>query len=84
VAAQVLSQVPGATLAHDSAGRLTDIAIDHSEFHHLDGDAIAQVVALMQRRRHDGHGQLDPRQRLVRRPRQVVGRAVDAAAVVRA
>jgi HAD superfamily hydrolase (TIGR01484 family) len=36
-AAQVLSQVPGAALAHDSAGRLTDIAIDHSEFHHLDG-----------------------------------------------
>jgi HAD superfamily hydrolase (TIGR01484 family) len=48
VAAQVLQQVPGATLAQDSAGRLTDIAIDHSEFSHLDAAAIARVVALMQ------------------------------------
>lgn len=47
VAAQVLRQVPGAALAHDSAGRLTDIAIDHSEFHHLDDSAIERVVALM-------------------------------------
>ncbi|MDP3221563.1 MAG: HAD hydrolase family protein, partial [Rubrivivax sp.] len=35
VAAQVLREVPGATLAQDSAGRVTDIAIDHSEFVHL-------------------------------------------------
>lgn len=48
VAAQVLQQVPGARLARDSAGRLTDIAVDHSEFTHLDGDAIARVVTLMQ------------------------------------
>ena len=48
VAAQVLQQVPGATLARDSAGRLCDIAIDHSEFTHLPPPAIAQVVALMQ------------------------------------
>lgn len=48
VAAQVLREVPGATLAGDSSGRLTDIAIDHSEFRHLDADAIAQVVAVMQ------------------------------------
>lgn len=47
VAAQVLRAVPGATLASDSPGRLTDIAIDHSEFHHLDADAIARVLALM-------------------------------------
>lgn len=47
VATQVLAQVPGATLAEDSRGRITDIAIDHSEFRHLDGEAIAQVVALM-------------------------------------
>lgn len=47
VAAQVLREVPGAALAEDSPGRLTDIAIDHSEFHHLDGDAIARVVAVM-------------------------------------
>ncbi len=44
----VLAQVPGATLAQDSAGRLTDIAIDHGEFAHLDAAQIAQVVAVMQ------------------------------------
>lgn len=48
VAARVLQQVPGARLAQDSAGRLTDIAVDHSEFSHLDAAAIARVVALMQ------------------------------------
>jgi hypothetical protein len=47
VALQVLQQVPGATLAADSAGRLTDIAIDHSEFRHLPPEAILQAVALM-------------------------------------
>jgi HAD superfamily hydrolase (TIGR01484 family) len=49
VAQQVLAQVPGATLAQDSPGRVTDIAIDHSEFAHLSDAAIAQVVAIMQR-----------------------------------
>lgn len=48
VAARLLREVPGATLARDSAGRVTDIAIDHAEFAHLDAAAIAQVVALMQ------------------------------------
>jgi HAD superfamily hydrolase (TIGR01484 family) len=43
----VLAQVPGATLAQDSAGRLTDIAVDHSEFAHLGAAQIAQVVAVM-------------------------------------
>jgi HAD superfamily hydrolase (TIGR01484 family) len=47
VAAQVLQQVPGATLARDSAGRVTDIAVDHSEFAHLDAAAIERVVAIM-------------------------------------
>jgi HAD superfamily hydrolase (TIGR01484 family) len=47
VAAQVQREVPGATLARDSAGRITDIAIDHSEFAHLDADAIERVVAIM-------------------------------------
>jgi HAD superfamily hydrolase (TIGR01484 family) len=51
VAARVLADVPGATLARDSAGRVTDIAIDHAEFAHLDDAAIAQVVAIMR-----GHG----------------------------
>ena len=44
----ILAEVPGATAARDSAGRVTDIAIDHAEFAHLDEDAIARVVALMQ------------------------------------
>ncbi|MGY4827567.1 HAD-IIB family hydrolase [Sphaerotilaceae bacterium SBD11-9] len=47
VAQRVLREVPGATLARDSAGRVTDIAIDHSEFAHLDDARIEQVVALM-------------------------------------
>lgn len=47
VAARVLREVPGATLATDSAGRLCDIAIDHSEFRHLPPERIEQVVALM-------------------------------------
>jgi len=45
----VLAEVPGAVAAQDSAGRITDIAIDHSEFAHLGDDAIAQVVAVMRR-----------------------------------
>lgn len=48
-AAAVLREVPGATLAADSAGRRTDIAVDHSEFAHLDAARIAQVAAVMQR-----------------------------------
>ena len=48
VAARILAEVPGATLARDSAGRVTDIAIDHAEFAHLDAAAIARVVAIMQ------------------------------------
>ena len=40
-------QVPGARRARDSAGRETDIAIDHSEHTHLPHPAIAQVVQLM-------------------------------------
>jgi HAD superfamily hydrolase (TIGR01484 family) len=47
VAQRVLREVPGAALARDSAGRVTDIAIDHSEFASLDDAQIARVVALM-------------------------------------
>lgn len=43
----VLAEVPGATLAQDRAGRLTDIAFDHSEFAHLDAAQIERVVAVM-------------------------------------
>ncbi len=46
-AQRVLREVPGATLARDSAGRVTDIAIDHSEFAQLSPPAVAQVVAVM-------------------------------------
>src|SRR5450755_2047441 len=48
VAARVLAEVPGTTLARDSPGRVTDIAIDHAEFAHLDPARIARVVAVMQ------------------------------------
>jgi HAD superfamily hydrolase (TIGR01484 family) len=47
VAARVLREVPGTVLAHDSAGRETDIAIDHSEFTTLAPAAIARAVAIM-------------------------------------
>lgn len=48
VGQRVLRDVPGTLLAQDSAGRETDMAIDHSEFTHLPSDKIAQVVAIMQ------------------------------------
>jgi len=48
VAARVLREVPGANLAQDSAGRETDIAIDHSEFMQLPPERIAQVVHILQ------------------------------------
>ena len=47
VATRVLREVPGATLAQDSAGRVTDIAIDHSEFAQLSPTQIDAVVAVM-------------------------------------
>jgi hydroxymethylpyrimidine pyrophosphatase-like HAD family hydrolase len=47
VARRVLREVPGTTLAQDSAGRETDMAIDHSEFTELSPDQIRQVVAIM-------------------------------------
>jgi HAD superfamily hydrolase (TIGR01484 family) len=47
VAQRIVATVPGATLARDSAGRETDIAIDHSEFTHLSQEGIDRVVALM-------------------------------------
>lgn len=44
---RIVREVPGAVPARDSAGRATDIAIDHSEFAHLDAAGVARVVALM-------------------------------------
>ena len=48
VLARIEREVPGARRARDSAGRETDIAIDHSEFTQLAPGAIAQVVRIMQ------------------------------------
>jgi HAD superfamily hydrolase (TIGR01484 family) len=48
VLAQIEAEVPGARRATDSAGRETDIAIDHSEFTHLPQDAIDHAVRIMQ------------------------------------
>ena len=48
VALRVLREVPGAQLSRDSAGRETDIAIDHSEFTHLSAEKIAQAIQIMQ------------------------------------
>jgi hydroxymethylpyrimidine pyrophosphatase-like HAD family hydrolase len=45
--ARVEREVPGARRAADSAGRETDIAIDHSEFAHLSEAQIAQAVQTM-------------------------------------
>ncbi len=45
---RILQEVPGTLLARDSAGRETDMAIDHSEFTRLSPEKIAQVVAIMQ------------------------------------
>ena len=45
---RILRELPGTQLAQDSAGRETDMAIDHSEFTQLPPEKIAQVVAIMQ------------------------------------
>ena len=48
ISQRILREVPGTKLAQDSAGRETDMAIDHSEFTQLPPAYIAQVVAIMQ------------------------------------
>jgi HAD superfamily hydrolase (TIGR01484 family) len=47
VARRILREVPGATLARDSPGRMTDIAIDHAEFASLGQGGIEYCVTLM-------------------------------------
>jgi len=47
VAQRILADMPQTRLATDSPGRETDIAIDHSEFAHLNDAEIDQVVSLM-------------------------------------
>lgn len=51
VLAHIEAAIPGASRATDSAGRETDIAIDHSEFAHLSEAQIDKVVLAM---RHEG------------------------------
>ncbi|MEP6824764.1 MAG: HAD-IIB family hydrolase [Ramlibacter sp.] len=48
VAQRIVAEVPGAMLSRDSAGRETDIAIDHSEYVQLPPACIAQAVQLME------------------------------------
>jgi len=48
VLAQIEASVPGARRSQDSAGRETDIAIDHSEFTQLPQSAIDTVVHTIQ------------------------------------
>ena len=48
IAKRVLQEIPGTFMAQDSAGRETDIAFDHSEFHKLTTEQIQQVVRLLQ------------------------------------
>jgi HAD superfamily hydrolase (TIGR01484 family) len=48
VLSRIEREVPGAKRSTDSAGRETDVAIDHSEFTYLPPERIAQVVQIMQ------------------------------------
>ena len=47
VARRIVAEIPGAILSRDSAGRETDIAVDHSEYTTLPAACVAHVVALM-------------------------------------
>jgi hypothetical protein len=46
-AAHVQRELPAITFARDSAGRVSDIAIDHSEFAQLDGATVERAVAIL-------------------------------------
>jgi len=48
IATRVLKEIPGTVMAQDCHGRETDIAFDHSEFHHLSQEQIQQVLKLLQ------------------------------------
>ena len=47
VGERIEREVPGAHITRDSAGRETDLAIDHAEFARLSATEIARVVAIM-------------------------------------
>jgi hydroxymethylpyrimidine pyrophosphatase-like HAD family hydrolase len=49
VAARLQREVPGAVPARDSAGRVTDIAIDHAEFAQLSPDKLSGARWIVQR-----------------------------------
>ena len=67
----ILRAVPGCALASDQLYREADLAIDFCEdVPALPRAAVERIVALMEAEGHDGEGELDPRQRLVRRVRQ--------------
>jgi HAD superfamily hydrolase (TIGR01484 family) len=48
IAQRILQEIPGTVMSQDSHGRETDIAFDHSEFHHLSKEKIQQVVQFLQ------------------------------------
>ena len=48
ISQRILRDVPGTSLAQDSAGRETDMATGHSMFTQLPPEKIARVVAIMQ------------------------------------
>jgi hydroxymethylpyrimidine pyrophosphatase-like HAD family hydrolase len=88
VAQRILREVPGAVLARDSAGRETDIAIDHSEYVQLPALRIAEVVHLMRQEGmnatvssihingwYGGHNKLSGARWIVR---ELLGRDLDA------
>ena len=47
IAQRVMNEIQGTVMAQDSLGRETDIAFDHSEFHHLSQEQIQQVLKLL-------------------------------------
>ena len=47
IAQRVMNEIPGTVMAQDSLSRETDIAFDHSEFHHLSQEQIQQVLKLL-------------------------------------
>ena len=72
-AQRILAAVPGCALASDQLYREADLAIDFREdVPPLPRAAVDRIVALMEAEGHDRPGELDPRQRLVRRVRQAV------------
>ena len=47
IAKRVVEEIPSTLMTQDSPGRETDIAFDHSEFHHLSQEQFQQVLKLL-------------------------------------